>query len=124
MRLHEEPLPTADPDDRDRFPTRGWKYLVRAMAILGILFLMSGIVLLSVVIGVGRDMDAVFRLLLFGWAAIPIFSGFLLLRASQQLASPARGSGTFLVVVAASTFVGLAWAAITAAIMLNPVVRE
>jgi hypothetical protein len=119
MKLPEEPLGT-DPDDTKQFPTRGWKYLARAMVILGILFLMCGIVLLFAAGAAGRDSDAIFRLLLFGWAVVPILSGFLLLRASRQIASAARGSGTFLVVVAASTFIGLAWAAITAVLLLNP----
>jgi hypothetical protein len=120
MRQRDERLPETAPEDSDESPARGWKYLVGAMVILGILFLMCGFVLLAVASGGGRDQDAVSRLLLFGWAVIPILSGFLLLRASRQLVSPARGSGTFLVVAAASAFIGLAWAAITAALLLNP----
>ena len=120
MKPPEEPLGT-DPENAEQFPTRGWKYLIGAMGVLGILFLMSGIVLLcqAILAALLLGANLFFWLLLLGWGAVPILAGFLLLHAAERLASPARGSGTLLVVVAASTFAGLAWAAITAVLYLN-----
>jgi hypothetical protein len=94
---------------------------------LGVLFLMSGILIctgtLSLFLGsLGAGLGAegmLSWLLVFGWTAAPIISGCLILRASQQLASPAHGSGIFLVVAAVAAFVGLAWAAITVALFFN-----
>jgi hypothetical protein len=121
MRQRDEPPPATDVDDTKQFPTRGWTFLVWAMGVLGILFLMSGIVLLcqAILAALLLGANLFFWLLLLGWGAVPILAGFLLLHAAERLASPARGSGTLLVVVAASTFAGLAWAAITAVLYLN-----
>jgi hypothetical protein len=121
MELPDESPASTNLKKRGEFPSRGWGFLDRAMTALGILFLMAGFFLLVVLlwlISLSRSWDWVL-LLVFGWALVPLISGFLLVHASERIAKPSRSSGRFLILVAATTFTGLGWAAFTAAIILN-----
>lgn len=114
-----------DPSRADAFLTPGRRHLAWAILIFGILLLTGGVVLFTLIAGLEqRAVHALARLLLLGWAMIPIVSGYVLLRASRKIASPARGSSIFIVVTVVSALVGLAWAAVTAAVFLNPHVAE
>jgi hypothetical protein len=126
MNLRDEPPPATDPDDTKHFPTRGWQCLTWAMEVLGILFLMGGIIPLTGALcllalsGVSWDVEGFgYGLLFLAWVSTPVISGFLLLWAAARLEKPVRESGTFLVLVAASTFAGLAWAAMTAVLLFS-----
>jgi hypothetical protein len=126
MSLPENPPPQTDPDRVEIPPTRGWKALGWAMETLGTLFLMAGsvsIIFVLSIVPLPAGTWLLTAMLLLGWMLAPIISGALLLYASIRLAGSTRGLSTWLVVAAAAAFVGLAWAAMTAAILLNPIAK-
>jgi hypothetical protein len=116
-------------------PDSAWRHLRGWMAVLGVLFMLFGGVSLSFTCCVGGivwlfwdmrlpvgllDGVALYGLLLVAWAVTPAGCGILLLRGADRLARrPPGESAVFLVVAAAAAFVGLAWVAVTTALLLG-----
>jgi CubicO group peptidase (beta-lactamase class C family) len=128
MSLPEEP-PAAEPDEAGDLGTRGWNYLALGMAFFGAIFLGLGAVGLAgtccsagmawLLVPSHQAPALVWVVAALGWSLVPLTVGILLLRAMGRVGQPVHDSGTFLVVVAAATFVGLAWVAGTAAVFFG-----
>jgi hypothetical protein len=58
-------------------------------------------------------------LAVLGMYGIPLTAGILLIRAMWRIGQPEQDAGISLVVAAAAAFVGLAWIAVTAAVLLG-----
>jgi hypothetical protein len=134
MSFHPDTPLGRGPGGEGKPPRDGWRHLRGWMAVLGVVFVLLGVPSLSLVCcaagfdallfgwGSWQNLLALLdlpALLLLAWGVTPIVSGLLLLKGAERLERPGGESGTFLIVVAASTFVGLAWIAVTAALLLG-----
>jgi hypothetical protein len=128
-----------DPGREDGLPKGDCRQLRRWLIVLGVHFMLLGGMSLSLTCCAGGivlwfwdvkwfvpspDEMAAHGLLFLGWAVTPVVSGALLLRGADRLAKrPGGESATFLVAVVAAAFVGLAWVAVTAALVFRESLR-
>jgi hypothetical protein len=99
------------------------------MTLLGVVFLVLGgpgfsLVCCAAVFGPTSwsELQTQFQvpvLLFVAWGVTPVVSGLLLLSAAQRLTRPRGEAAGYLVLAAGSAFVGLAWLAVTAALLFQ-----
>jgi hypothetical protein len=108
-------------------PGDGWRRLRGWMVVLGVALLVLGTPALGLACCLGFEtfwhrwerLLSCFALVYAAWAVTPVVAGVLVLRAARRLTRPSGESATSLVVAAASAIVGLAWVAVTVALMLG-----
>jgi hypothetical protein len=114
----------SDPGREDR-PLRGaWGCLQVGLLLLAALCLQVGLASLLAALAIpGAGLGPWRCVLLPAWALTPLLCSLLLFQAAHRLEKPGAEASNALVVAAAAVFVGLAWVAVTAALVFRESLR-
>jgi hypothetical protein len=114
-----------DPGSEDRPLQGAWGCLQVGLSLLGASFLPLGLASLFAALAIpGAGLGPWWCLLLPAWALTPLLCSLLLVQAAHRLDNPGAEASTALVVAAAAVFVGLAWLAMTVAILTGGGLRS
>jgi hypothetical protein len=120
MHTPQDGTPGPGSDGRGEPPMGVQGCLVLGMALLAIHLLPLGLMGVFAALRLAAlGPEPWWSLLLLAWAFTPVLCGLLLFRAAFRLGRPGVDASASLVMAAAAAFVGLAWVAVTVALMLG-----